>query len=303
MPFVRSLDPKVVNALNELSLEEGNWWKTLVEDSRVFIAVRRNELNAYFGGASLGRIAWKKRALSFRVHVEYLVFADRDRKDMYFDFLQESEFPKSVIVKDTQDYVKHFEDVKALAKEVASSRERAGVNHIAAGNGCVLDIEAAFNTLSEPRDSGINPEPVGGRIDLVAVNQQSQLIFTEAKLFLNDDLRLDPLPPVCSQLISYHQWLESCRAEIQQAYTCLIATCPLKGKFFERWDSLREKTLTLDPTPRLLIFDYDADRDGAELEQIKKRIVEEVSPRISGFGPQHIRCQERATQIHASDIL
>lgn len=76
-----------------------------------------------------------------------------------------------------------------------------------------------------------------------------------------------------------------------------------QGRFFKRWDSLREKALTLDPTPRLRIFDYDADRDRAELEKIRKRIVEEVSPRISGFGPQHIRCQERATQVHASDIL
>jgi len=302
MPFVRSLDRRIVDALNKLSSEQGNWWRTLVEDPRVFIAVRRNELNAYFGGASLGRIAWKNGALSFRVHVEYLVFADRERKDMYFDFLQESEFPRSVIVKDTKGYAKHFRDVKVLAKEVAGSDERAGVNDIAFRNKCVLDIEAAFNTLREPKDPGIKPEPVGGRIDLVAVDQQCQLVFTEAKLFANDDLRLDPFPPVCSQLISYHRWLERCRAEIQQAYTCLIANCRLLGRFFTRWDSLRDKSLTVDPIPRLLIFDC-AKRDKAEVDQIGERIVEEVSRRIPGFGPQHIRCQERATQVRASDIL
>lgn len=302
MSFVRSLDRKIVDALNRLSSEEGSWWRTLVEDPKVFIAVRKNELNAYFGGASLGKIAWRRGAPSFRVHVEYLVLADRDRKDgMYFDFLQESEPPRAVTIKNTQEYVKHFPKVKALAKEVAGSRERAGVNEIATRNRCVLDIEAAFNTLSEPKESAINPEPVGGRIDLVAVDSQCQLIFTEAKLFENDDLRLEPRP-VCSQLISYHRWLKKSKEEIRQAYTCLIAKCPLQGKFFTRWDSLREKALTLDSIPRLLIFGYGK-RDKRDVEDIRDRIVKEVSLLIPGFGPQHIRYQERATQVHASDIL
>ena len=197
--------------------------------------------------------------------------------------------------------MKHFSAVKALARDLAS-RERAGVNDIAARNKCVLDIEAAFNTLREPKDSGLSPEPVGGRVDLVAVDQQGQLIFTEAKLFLNGDLRLEPIPPVCSQLISYHQWLTDGGREIQDAYTHVIDTCHLEGKFFKRWDGLQKKRLRVDPIPRLLIFDY-ADKDATEVEQITKRISEEVCQRIPGFRLEHIHCQKQATRVIAPDIL
>jgi len=302
VPFIRSLDHKIADVLNRLSSEEGTWWKTLIQAPKVFIAVRKNELNAYCGGASLGRISWRKGALSFRVHVEYLVFADHGRKDMYFDFLQESQSPRSVTVTSADGYVRHFSAVKALARELAS-KERAGVNDIAARHKCVLDIEAAFNTLREPKDSGLAPEPVGGRVDLVAADQEGQLVFTEAKLFANDELRLDPIPPVCTQLISYHRWLKDCGQDIQEAYTHMIDTCCLEGKFFQRWNGLRGKKLTVDPIPRLLIFDYDEARDAAELEQIKKRIVEQVCRLIPEFGLGHIRCQKQASRVTPQDIL
>lgn len=301
MPFVRSLDPKLADALNKLSTQERSWWKTMIDDPKVFIAVRRNELNAYCGGASLGRIAWKKGVLSFRVHVEYLVFADRDRKNMYFDFLQGSEAPRSVTVENTDDYVNRFSAVKALARDWAS-KERAGVNDIAARHKCVLDIEAAFNTRRESEDSGLIPESVGGRVDLVAVDEQYRLVFTEAKLFVNDELRREPLPPVCGQLISYHQWLKECGGEIEEAYTRLIDKCHMEGKFFRRWDSLQKKKLTIDPIPRLLIFGY-SDRDEAELEQISKRVTEEVCHEIQGFRLEHIRYRKQPSSVQASDIL
>ena len=41
MPFVRSLDRIIVDALNRLASDKGSWWKTLLEDPKVFIAIRR----------------------------------------------------------------------------------------------------------------------------------------------------------------------------------------------------------------------------------------------------------------------
>ena len=50
--FERGLDKAFVDALNE-AYEKGGWWQRFVDDEEIFIAIRKNSLNAYYRGCSL----------------------------------------------------------------------------------------------------------------------------------------------------------------------------------------------------------------------------------------------------------
>ena len=64
--FSRGLRVEFVEALNELYDQPGSWWRRLVDDQGLFLAVRDNYVNVYWLGCSLLRLKPQQEACSVR---------------------------------------------------------------------------------------------------------------------------------------------------------------------------------------------------------------------------------------------
>ena len=47
--FKRGLDPDFIEHLNEM-YDSGNWWRNLVDNKELFLAIRDNSINIYYCG-------------------------------------------------------------------------------------------------------------------------------------------------------------------------------------------------------------------------------------------------------------
>jgi len=292
MPFSRRLSEPFVTKLNELyesTNAKDGWWRALVDHKEVFIAVRNDKINAYAGGASIARIVWSQGEIRFEVHIEYLVFAKRERRNLYVDLLQTEDPSEAIVVNSTEDYVNWLNRI-IKKSTMLSGDERRGENLIAIEHPCVLDIEAAFTTTREEESDSNGSKASVGRVDLVVINNGT-LSFFEAKLLSNGETRCRPpaKPAVCEQLCEYHAWLKQDHAEVLAAYQKLVRdTKQLKGDRFRRLEKIGEPT-SLDPIPRLIVFGF-RQTDMPNIKAMEQAVLYGVDDRIPGFDAKHIIC-------------
>jgi hypothetical protein len=161
----------------------------------------------------------------------------------------------------------------ASQAKVYSTLEKQGVAAIAGRNAHVIDVEMAL-----PSSKTIE------RMDLVALEKEGKgikIVFYEAKLFVNPDLRADNLKPrVLKQLQRYEDWInsdnradevvnayrEACRILIRLNATRNEATRrpvhPLVAEAAKAGSDLR-----VDRKPRLIIFGYKPEQLGTYWER------------------------------------
>jgi hypothetical protein len=284
MPFQRRLEQPFIEGLIKLYDDPNSWWHTLVRDKRVFMGIRSNAINAYAGGASIARIEWSNGRLQLRVNRKFLVLPKtRIGENPYVDLLARVRTPvEAVVVNDTSQYVEHLSAIKDAARRLTGD-ERAGATQVAAACACVLDVEAAFDSVIEAHSSD---EQVGsvGRVDLVAISDQGILTLTEAKLYSNAELRSRTEPLVCTQLIEYFNWARDHAGEIRNAYSSVLAY----RKDLNLGSASVATVVDLDVIPRLLIFGFDG-AHRKPLADIKEKILSGLRDRIPGFAEGHIR--------------
>ena len=70
--FSRGLDDEFVEALNREYAKDG-WWRTLVDDPELFVAVRDNRVNVYCRGCSLAEVRLEAGEVVGRTHYKYLL--------------------------------------------------------------------------------------------------------------------------------------------------------------------------------------------------------------------------------------
>lgn len=70
--FNRGLDDDLVEALNDEYRKEG-WWRTLIDNKGLFVAIRDGRLNVYYRGCSLAELWMHRGAVVGRVHYKYLL--------------------------------------------------------------------------------------------------------------------------------------------------------------------------------------------------------------------------------------
>src|SRR2546423_2787365 len=216
MPFQRRLEQPFIEALTILDDDPNSWWHALVRDERVFMGIRSNAINSYAGGASIARIEWSNGRLQLRVNRKFLVLPTAASGDNpYVDLLAPVRpSMKVIVVNDALQYVEHLQAIKDVARRL-TGHERAGATQVAASCACVLDVEAAFDSVIEADSSD---EQVGsvGRVDVVAISDHGTLILTEAKLYSNGELRSRTEPVVCTQLIEYYNWARDHAGDIRE---------------------------------------------------------------------------------------
>ncbi len=264
--FNRGLDDAFVNALND-EYEKGGWWHRFVNDQEVFVAIRRNSVNAYYRGCSLLKLDWRGGAIEGSTHYKYLLHPSISNP--YLKIVD----GRAVLPHDPSDlYIRSVDslnDLKKAAQPFAGD-EKSGVHDILVSNHNVLDVEIAFG--ADDRDSS------SPRLDFAALrdrNGTTELVFFEAKHFGNKELRAneDATPKAVDQIRVYSRRLAENSDAIVSSYrrVCENLVC-LKGvstRHPVRNEMIKaiadgSKMLHVDPEPVLIVFGFDADqRDGS----------------------------------------
>jgi len=309
MAFNRSLSREFVNKLNQLHDTPGSWWRTLVDSDDVFLAIRNDSINAYAKGMSIGRIGWDGKSVTLMVHEEYLSLPSEVQ---YLNLLKPGTQSTRPVAHDEKGYIANLGRIKNRAGRFAGG-ERKGTNKIACRVLTILDMEAAYTEAAENEPDPEKRQEVesdSGRLDLVVISANQRLLTFEAKLFSNGELRAKATPKVCVQLQAYHGTISARQHELVQAYSSLVGIfANLRGSFFEKrvrhpnWAAaLKDPTsLTIDPIPRLLIFEYDGLQEPSN-KTTMARIQDHVG--IPGFDlKKHVKTLGKATSVNETHLI
>jgi hypothetical protein len=295
--FSRSLPQELVGALKQLAAEnDPNWWKEILDNPKLQIAIRKDYLNVYAKGQSVLKIELSKTnrrqemALVMTTHYKYLL-KDVPSAKRYVKFDGKQFLANGGPVDPTAliqtDYIPKRTISELIGAAVSySDPEKSAVHTIAEGNPNVVDMEIAFSRERELEDLEPSNQPDNGkakasttaqRIDLAALHRfgtdKVRLVFYEVKRF--DDARLwGSHPKVLKQIKSYDAFPEENEKELKVAYknVCvglsqLRLACP--GLVHE---VAHGKDLEIDKRCRLVVTCYDSDQgSGSRLRQLIKQ--------------------------------
>lgn len=264
--FKRGLSPDFVDHLNEL-YTAGGWWRNLVDDEELFLAVRDNYVNFYFRGCSVLKLGWRprKKEIKGEIHYKYLL-KPSIKGSPYAKFgergLKLPTEPRSMFVDDLTD----VNELKRAVKRYADA-EKSGVHNVVMNgkNPNVLDLEIAISKgKSAPR------------VDLAALHDDTdqprtvRLVFYEAKHFKNEELRSSTSQiPVVDQIDEYSTLININRDALLESYLRICCNLfELKGVSQQngrRHQILRDiatksKKLKIDDHARLIAFGFDEDQ-------------------------------------------
>jgi len=284
--FRRGLDDEFVELLNE-EYDRGRWWRGLVQDKELYIAIRDNCVNVYYRGCSLLECRRQGETLVGRIHYKYLLRPDLHTKGDPHITVKDG-------VPDFQGDLRHFfienlgcrEALKNAAKPYVGN-EKEGVFDIIRANENVLDVEIALGKDPQPEEDG---KPKEGRVDLAVLRKTTggiDLVFFEMKHFSNPELRAKGTEPkVAKQVRRYARLLNEKREAIEQGYrkVCwnLLNIRGLADRYPIRHELLSSiadgsEDLSVNVAPRLVVFGFDQDQKKGDywqchLSKLKDRI-------------------------------
>ena len=269
--FNRGLNEEFVNRLNEM-YRTGGWWRNLVDDTELFLAVRNDYINFYFRGCSVLKLDWRarKKEITGEIHYKYLVKPSikGSRKNIEFGAsgLKLPENLRSL-------FLDGLDDVKELKRTVKryADAEKSGVHNIVMSdrNPNVLDLEIA-----------ISKGKAAPRVDLAALHEDAdqpgtvRLVFYEAKHFKNKELRSSTGQiPVVNQMDRYSRLINENLCALLNSYRQVCSNLyRLEGighHKSQRHQILRDiamgsRKLQIDDQPRLIVFGFDRDQRKGE---------------------------------------
>jgi len=282
--FNRGLRQEFVDRLNELYHADG-WWRGLVDDKDLFIAIRDNCVNVYFQGCSVLKLSWSpsKRAITREIHYKYLL-KPSVRGSPYIGFDEAGPIlpsdPNCLFL----DGLDNVDEMKRAVMPYAGIEKRGVHDVVVRGrNSNVVDLEVAISAgTSVPR------------IDLAAIHKDtdhpgsSKLVFYEAKHFQNKELRsgTDTIP-VVDQIGRYSRLLNENHNALVDSYRQVCRNLSeLEGVVQPgsvRHSLLRDIAtgsveLLIDDQPRLIAFGFDMDqRDGKIWGRHAERLRDELT--------------------------
>ncbi len=269
--FSHVISAPFVDRLNrEYSL--GGWWKAIADDRDLFVAMRDEYINVYWKGNSLLKLRFKDGELIGETHYKYLLRPEVE----------------------TQTYVRIENGQTKLAAPAnlfMPDSEKEGVHQIVKNNSNVIDVEIAFSTEHEKTG-----RLTAKRIDFSALKiapSGPEIVFFEAKLFTNKELRADgPVVPVFGQLNQYRDFLGDAlnAANLVSSYrqTCgnLVALDGVSNRYGTMLDIMKEIAtdkvdLKINSDVRLVVFGFDSDqRDGKVWAPHSKKLLDELGENL-----------------------
>ncbi len=284
--FIRGLDQEFVEKLNELYDQPDSWWRALVDDDKLFLAVRDNYVNIYYLGCSLLKLTWNPKTgdgdVVGETHYKYLLKPSLTGSNYIkiVDGQPESQQLEDMFTKNLAD----TDDLKKAAKRYAGS-EKTGVHNIVLANPNIVDLEIAFAASSSDSAS---------LIDFAALKKTDrgfEIVFFEAKDFSNGDLRASggADPKVIGQIDKYSGLLRNNCDKVTNSYrqVCrnLFDLRGLAKRHHKRHEILKgiadgSTPLTVNDAPRLVVFGFnEAQRVGNDwkrhLNKLKDKLGED----------------------------
>lgn len=315
--FARGLDAAFLDAL-EKATDQPGWWRDVLAHPDLFIAVRRNYLNVYHRGASIFLIELRQGRLVPKTHVKYLV----RQRQTYAALDAAGAFeldPAQVLWTRYEGPQTLREIVRATAG--LSGPEKTGLHPLLMASPNVIDVEialgmeiAAEGSEAADVDEGATtalstPGRRIDRLDVAALVKDAggfTVVFHEAKHFTNAELRAreDRAPPVAGQMQRYRATLSHHADELARSY---FAVC----EALLRIDQMRQRARStdvgapvlsllspavaelvasgqppeIDPSPRLLVFGFDAaQRDDSVWQAHRSRLENEFGLTVRAIG-------------------
>jgi hypothetical protein len=298
--FVRSLPKQLVSALTRLAADEQgtNWWKEILRNSDLHLAIRENYLNVYARGQSVFKIELstekqdRSRYPVMRTHYKYLLRPKMPSDKEYVTFDGEQFMVKGRLIDPSsliQIRYRPNETISQLVRTAIgySNAEKSGIHIIVKGNSNVVDMEIGFSKAREPKDPAMPDETyddkygrvksIARRIDLAALHEdgadKARLVFYEVKRF--DDGRLwGSRPAVLNQLNKYDTFLNDNELTLKAAYenVCVVLLELNQSNISRSVSDVAEKRreLVIDKTCRLVVFGFDNDQQKGRLDQLKR---------------------------------
>ena len=328
--FKRGLSEALTKVLQRLAAEDGenNWWKEVLANEDLLLAVRGGSLNAYVKGQSVFKIGPEVDCGNPRVeiHYKYLVEPEVEELNPYVRF-NGKDFavdPKRVI----QTQYKLDVTLKRLVKTAASfsGAEKAGVHRIAANEPKLVDVEIAFT-----RTGDAGEKPTAPRMDLAVLipnavlipgnSKGASVVFCEAKCADNvelwkpaekKNLAEEPHVAVVSQIRKYEWFIGDNNKGLIDAYVCVCRTLNdlRKHRWTRELDPLIKEVakeripLTIHAKVYLLIYGFDANHKKGTLkdrlerlrakDMLGHRVIAKGDPENFSLNKDILRCEETA---------
>jgi hypothetical protein len=291
--FKRGLSEDCTSALQRLARErDGNWWKEVLANKDLLLAVRGRYLNAYVKGQSVFKIGpgvdrGKPRV---EIHYKYLVEPEMEEGTPYVQFDGEkfSVDPAKVI----QTRYKLGVTLERLVRTAVrfSGAEKAGLHRIAAKERKVVDVEIAFTRSGDAGEKSTAP-----RMDLAVLipwrSKGARLVFCEAKCADNVEIwkpaekkndQDEPRIAVVNQIAKYEKFIGDTQntESLVDAYVRVCKTLiDLRQQGLNRKpDPLVEAVatkqipLTIHPKVYLLVYGFDAQKKKSTVKELLERL-------------------------------
>ena len=259
--FKRGLSDYFMAALDELAQKPG-WWHDVLADPSLIIGIRDERFDVYWNGQSLFNAHFQGGRVNVNTHVKYLLDPDRDDQVT----LKDGTF-HVVSTPMLASYASSTLSKLKRAADLFSGMEKQGVHAIAKANENIVDVEI----MLDARD--LDMQRVQPRIDLAAFEERSdgvELVFWEAKLFANKELRASGSAPVVRQIKEYKQVVQARQADLLSSYRCvarnLVAVATMSGGVRKVGHAIRgvadgqELRMSSPANVGLVIFGFDADQ-------------------------------------------
>ncbi len=247
-------------------LNSNKYWQQMVKDEDLFIAIRNEYLNVYYYGQSICKVRFIKNKIKWTSHTKYLGIDE----DAYIE---------------TGDYLEKIDELKQNArKSRRKEKEQVKQKILDDKRLCILDVEITFGR-----------EGSSGRrsIDFLAIEKDSndklKLVFYEAKLFDNPEIRARGIPKVFEQIDNYEKALKDTnhQREILTSYKTIyenIKALNLNNKTnLVNLIGVDSSKLEIDTEPRLIIFAIDKNKkDDIHIQKLKtqfgdKRLILKIN--------------------------
>ena len=286
--FKRGLSNSFVEALTD-EYKRNDWWKKIVDDKALFIAIRNEYINVYYQGNSLLRLDYNKGKLSAKTHYKYLIKPNLKKNENCL--IKTSD--KMAFIPDGSKgvldyYLTHnLSEIESIKKASTSygGVEKEGIQKILNSNNNIIDLEIALTKKTEQNENDIEKydQNSAKRIDFLAIqksgNDSYELVFFEAKDYTNKELKAKGtnLPPVLKkQVPTYENLLTHYQNDIKESYktVCqnLINLLPQNTFSKSVVDITNGANFDVNLEPRLVIFGFDDDQRRGTLfqERIEK---------------------------------
>ena len=277
--FKRGITNKKFVEVLKKKYQEGGWWKDVVDDKELFVAIRNEYLNIYFQGNSLLKLSFPNDDLVAETHYKYLcqpsmkpclIKAAGNDGSFFYNILTCAEEKGAL-----DDYLIHnLTEIKGIKKasKVYGGVEKDGIQKILNSNRNIVDLEIALTQEAEDDESKMqeSKRPKAKRIDFAAFQKKQdcyELIFFEVKDFSNTELRAkgNAEPDVLDQISTYETLLRQYENDIKKSYNLV---CRNLNELLpsDRLDqsivdiATGSHPIKVDVEPRLVLFGFDEDQ-------------------------------------------